>query len=714
MSSARTPVRPLGTGEDSERRVSSPFLSSSRSLLQPADSRRQESAAGSTGNVNVQILAAIKSLQEQVADLQAKSTQPAASSIEQCAVSKKAPKELLTSIHSVVRHLRERLDAPMQWDTSSGFSSPENMRVTSEIVTACVNEKYPASVVQKATKKYFTTLKRRSRLQTNNKLPDARKKQRRLQRKHHKLQNRKVALSGSTTLTQEQKEKFSSILRIEYMSSEESAEESDYLWKIAPPPIFSHNHCPPVASQNSSSVLSQLKCQLCSNLLTQPLELPPASNLILLLLADILVHCVSCSRDVKADASKAHKCTPSNEEREAVVLLKKAISTSTEKGIIHLANGGTPMTFIQVTKARNPTTAVSLRTVKMRCSEMQTMRSIVSGGEPSALIQNEVLVLNDEEIRALLQKAGISSTIAIGAAEVLAIKAGLVIPWNKLRLLRRTRRLTWHEGFIPASEVCIKIGGDKGGGTFKMNFQIVNIATPNSVHNTCVFCCFAAGDSVTNLHAALDRFKDQIEHLNGMKWGQYTIKIFICGDFEFLSKMYGLSGASGCYPCPYCIIHSEMMATPLSVRGHAAQRTLETMRADHQRYVSAGSIKRDAQKFYNCISPPIFDIPVSQVCPPGYHITLGIFTKMFNLLEAVCCNLDLELALHATDVDSSSFSKYSLELQKLPLLQAELEEAQQALENFQQMATYVVLVGGAERPLCLHKLQTTTCQGLCS
>ena len=65
------------------------------------------------------------------------------------------------------------------------------------------------------------------------------------------------------------------------------------------------------------------------------------------------------------------------------------------------------------------------------------MRSIVSGGEPSALIQNEVLVLNDEEIRALLQKAGISSTIAIGAAEVLAIKAGLVIPWNKLRLLRR-------------------------------------------------------------------------------------------------------------------------------------------------------------------------------------------------------------------------------------------------------------------------------------
>ena len=50
-----------------------------------------------------------------------------------------------------------------------------------------------------------------------------------------------------------------------------------------------------------------------------------------------------------------------------------------------------------------------------------------------------------------------------------------------------------------------------------MTFQIVNVATPNSVHNTCVFSCFAAGDNFTNLHVALDRFKDPVEHLHGMK-----------------------------------------------------------------------------------------------------------------------------------------------------------------------------------------------------
>ncbi|KAL5494466.1 hypothetical protein EMCRGX_G015802 [Ephydatia muelleri] len=30
--------------------------------------------------------------------------------------------------------------------------------------------------------------------------------------------------------------------------------------------------------------------------------------------------------------------------------------------------------------------------------------------------------------------------------------------------------------------------------------------------------CFEAGDSVTNLHVALDHFKDQVEHLHEMKW----------------------------------------------------------------------------------------------------------------------------------------------------------------------------------------------------
>ena len=78
--------------------------------------------------------------------------------------------------------------------------------------------------------------------------------------------------------------------------------------------------------------------------------------------------------------------------------------------------------------------------------------------------------------------------------------------------------LTWHNGVIPEDEIWIKIGGDKGGGSFKMNFQICNVESPNSKTNTCTFCAFLAYDSVTNLHTALDRYSDQVNDLQTMKW----------------------------------------------------------------------------------------------------------------------------------------------------------------------------------------------------
>ena len=76
-------------------------------------------------------------------------------------------------------------------------------------------------------------------------------------------------------------------------------------------------------------------------------------------------------------------------------------------------------------------------TVKMRCFHMQKIRGIVSGAEASGLIQKEVLILSDEERRSLLDKAGISSSIELRAAEALAIKAELAIPWNELTLCKK-------------------------------------------------------------------------------------------------------------------------------------------------------------------------------------------------------------------------------------------------------------------------------------
>ena len=44
----------------------------------------------------------------------------------------------------------------------------------------------------------------------------------------------------------------------------------------------------------------------------------------------------------------------------------------------------------------------------------------------------------------------------------------------------RLNQLTWHNGLIPADEIWLKLGGDKGGSSVKISFQVVNIVTaPN-------------------------------------------------------------------------------------------------------------------------------------------------------------------------------------------------------------------------------------------
>ncbi|KAL5496757.1 hypothetical protein EMCRGX_G013111 [Ephydatia muelleri] len=84
------------------------------------------------------------------------------------------------------------------------------------------------------------------------------------------------------------------------------------------------------------------------------------------------------------------------------------------------------------------------------------------------------------------------------------------------------------------------------------------------------------------------------------------------------------------------------------------------------------------------------------VCPPGLHIMLGIFSKLFHMLQAVCSQLDLKLA--NVQLIPTNFSKYSQALQRLPLLQADLENAQHAQEVLQQVATYVALVNMEKNP----------------
>ena len=82
-----------------------------------------------------------------------------------------------------------------------------------------------------------------------------------------------------------------------------------------------------------------------------------------------------------------------------------------------------------------------------------------------------------------------------------------------------------------------------------------------------MFSCFEASDTVYNLHVALDRFRGEVadmynevevrkayvlstyflylNHFYMFTQRDYRFKVYLSGDYKFLSCMYGLSGASG-------------------------------------------------------------------------------------------------------------------------------------------------------------------------
>ena len=75
-----------------------------------------------------------------------------------------------------------------------------------------------------------------------------------------------------------------------------------------------------------------------------------------------------------------------------------------------------------------------------------------------------------------------------------------------------------HHDVIPHDEIWVKFGGDKGGSSFKMTYQIVNVSHPNSLRNTVVFACFCADDSYINLKKTLPQVLHQLNDLAKLKW----------------------------------------------------------------------------------------------------------------------------------------------------------------------------------------------------
>ena len=202
------------------------------------------------------------------------------------------------------------------------------------------------------------------------------------------------------------------------------------------------------------------------------------------------------------------------------------------------------------------------------------------------------------------------------------------------------------DSFIPSDEIFLKVGGDHGGGSFKMSFQVANVENPNKPENTVVFSVLEAKDYKSNLLLCLERFKTHIAKFSQVKWSERTFQVYLFGDYEFLCTMYGISGASGRHPCLWCHITKDKLQVPLSERdGIFTCRSLESLKNDYHTFMDVyNSNLSKAKLVNNVINDVFFDIPLEKICIPGLHITLGVYIKLLRELEHFAKQLDVKIA----------------------------------------------------------------------
>lgn len=283
-----------------------------------------------------------------------------------------------------------------------------------------------------------------------------------------------------------------------------------------------------------------------------------------------------------------------------------------------------------------------METLKLTWSQERTLRRFLkqSGVKiPSEHILRNVMkgiTSNDVQIQS---KPFIDSRGKLTETPMVSIKDLPRFISKMLDKYDKHNYLTWHDETIPNNEIWVKVGADHGKGSFKFSLSVVNTANPNSKFNTVLAAMAKTTDCRDNLDRFFEDIKIQLRNLDLMSWRDKKIRLFLFGDYEFLCKVHGISGACGSYPCLWCLASKKDIQNPQ--KADAPARTWTNLYRDYQRFMSYGKgLKKNAQCFNNCIHPPLFDISLQRVTPPYLHCLLGITLKHHKLLEAAADEID--------------------------------------------------------------------------
>ncbi len=254
--------------------------------------------------------------------------------------------------------------------------------------------------------------------------------------------------------------------------------------------------------------------------------------------------------------------------------------------------------------------------------------------------------------------------------------------------LKENNLLTWHGEGIPLNQIWIKFNGDKGGGSTKNGFQVVNVEQANSPNNNVLVSVFEAPDNQYNMNLALERYSQEIKEIRQTKWEGKEFVIFGSGDCDYIYKMLGLGGASGTYPCYMCVIPAKQMQKKPGDRDKASypKRTLAGIQNQYEKFKAGGSNLKKQSEYENVIHAPILPIEPTDYCPPYLHIDLGGADRLQDLLVIDVHGLDLDvgdsLAKFDWPVSNAKFDQY-ISVKKFVLMTEErIMEINEELEDW--------------------------------
>ncbi|CAH1248771.1 Hypp8401 [Branchiostoma lanceolatum] len=337
---------------------------------------------------------------------------------------------------------------------------------------------------------------------------------------------------------------------------------------------------------------------------------------------------------------------------------------------------------------------------------MDGCREKLSGGKSGALLQEELRRVGRDELQRMLRKLKVDQVL-IPTGHLLGAKVGIGLNYSQLRKLRRwlkkygvsmeserltrrcaAERLTAYD--IHAENLPFSVKGRK--------------AEPTKIQP--LPCAY-----VSPVTGAIYDYLEKCQESKCKDGKSYTVRVFATGDYALLCLWYGLSGAAGCHPCLWCDISKEEMKDVDDRRLTIPARTLNSLKEHNTAFATEGrGNPKNAKNFHNAISPAMFTVPIDQVMIPGLHISLGLYLKLFKLLESNLHDLDLKLQTYLSSVLSegdvttdalladANMGKFDINaIDKARALDEEADMLEEKLEEQEDELTWLVVCEGTTR-----------------